>query len=166
MAQAQTGILAREKGLLPGEDQTNGNRDALTGTFKLEIENRLLFSGLNECRFMWSSGVNSGTFTADGRPGQTTTVLLKVPVTEKVRVDVMDPRGILIDQYEFTAVPSIAKMPEAKTAMLEMTENAGELRIKSDRVAMVIDKATRSLKEVQSDGKTILLGDALLMVFP
>ena len=83
-----------------------------------------------------------------------------------MRVDVTDPRGILIDQYEFTAVPSIAKIPEAKTAMLEMTETAGELRIKKDRVAMVIDKATRSLKEVQSDGKTVLLGDALLMVLP
>ena len=35
----------------PVKIKQTGNRDAVTGTFKLEIENRLLFSGLNECRF-------------------------------------------------------------------------------------------------------------------
>ena len=150
----------------PVKIKQSGNFDATTGTLKLEIENRFLFSGLNECNFSWTSGVQSGTFKADAGPGETATIFIKVPGAEKVQVDVSDPRGILIDQYEFTGIPSIPEMPKARITPSVSIETSREVRITCGSVTMVIDKATRTLKEVQSNGKTVLLGDALLMVLP
>jgi hypothetical protein len=150
----------------PVKIRQSGNLDTTTGTLKLEIENRQHFSNLSECRFTWTSGDKSGTFTADALSGKTTSVLIKVPAVEKLRVDVTDPRGFVLDQYEFSVIPPMPKIVEINAAPAIRTETAADIRIKSGNLVMLIDKATHSLKEVQVNGKPVFRGDALLMVLP
>ncbi len=128
--------------------------------------NRLLFSNLRECRFSWSAAGQSGSFTADAAPRETTTAAIKVPAAEKVHVAVTDPRGIVIDEYDFTAVPALTVAAPVKTVPAGKTETATEIRITGGSLSMIIDKATSSLTELQFNGKTILAGDALLMLLP
>jgi hypothetical protein len=150
----------------PVKISQEGNRDAATGLLTLKIENRMLFSDLSECRFTWSAGKESGTFAAKGGRDEVSVVAVKVPAAGKVHVEVTDPRGIVIDQYEFTAVPAIAIATTTKPLPAEKSETAAEIRLTSGGLVVLIDKATSSLKEVQLNGKTVLRGDALLMVLP
>jgi len=143
-----------------------GNRDSDSGTISFEIENRMLFSNLAECKFTWKTSGQTGSFTAKTKPGNTVSVKAQIPPTEKLYVEVTDPRGIVIDQYEFTSVPFIADLKEIEIIKTTKTEDKSEIRISSGSITMVIDKKNNMLKEIQSGGKTVILGDALLMVLP
>jgi hypothetical protein len=143
-----------------------GNRDPLSGTIKLEIENRMHFTDLSECRFSWKAGKQSGSFKASGKPGATIIVTPAIPPTEIIMVEVTDPRGVVIDQSEFTAIAALVKSDEMKNEILTKTEDDLKIKISSGTVSMVIDQPNGLLKEIQSDGKTVLLGDAELMVLP
>jgi len=143
-----------------------GNWDAKTGTISLEIENRMFFSNLDECKFTWKAEGKTGTFTAKAKPGETVTANTQIPQVEKVYVEVTDPRGFVLDQYEFTAVPVIVETKETAIVKTSKTEDKSEIRISSGNITMVIDKKNNTLKEIQSEGKTVINGDALLMVLP
>lgn len=143
-----------------------GNMYAVSGTMSFEIENRMLFSDLAECKFAWKAAGQTGTFSAKAKPGETVTVTAKIPQVEKVYVEVTDPRGVVIDQYEFTAVPVMAETEEIPIVKTTKTEDKSEIRISSGNITMVIDKKNNTLKEIQSSGKTVISSDALLMVLP
>jgi len=143
-----------------------GNRDPLSGTIKLEIENRMLFTDLSECRFSWKAGKQSGSFKAAAKPGATIIVVPVIPPSEKLYVEVTDPRGVVIDQSEFAAIPKVDKPEEMRNEAITKTEDHLKLKISSGTVYMIIDKPNGILKEIQSEGKTMLLGDAEMMVLP
>ena len=143
-----------------------GNRDPLSGTIKFEIENRMLFTDLSECRFNWKAGTQSGSFMAAAKPGATIIITPVVPHSEKIYVEVTDPRGVVIDQSEFTAIPAMVKPDEIRNIAIIKTEDHLKIKISSGAVSMIIDKPNGLLKEITSDGKTMLHGDAELMVLP
>jgi len=142
------------------------NRDPVSGTINFEIGNRMLFSDLSECKFTWKAAGKTGSFGAKAKPGETVTVSAAIPEVEKLYVEVSDPRGVIIDQYEFTAVPAIAESAEITVAKATKTNDKSEIRINSGDITIVIDKVNNSMKEIQSKGKTMILGDAALMVLP
>jgi len=142
------------------------NRDSETGELKLEIENRLLFSDLEECKFTWKAGTQSGGFSAKAGTGERTSVYLQVHQYSKVYVEVCDPRGIVIDQYEFTAIPEIANLIKSANYKTVLTETNSEIHLSSGNISIIIDRANNCLKKIISDGKTMIVGDAALMILP
>jgi len=142
------------------------NLDNETGTMKFEIENRMYFSDLSECKFTWKAAGQNGSFTAKAKPGETVTVSAKIPQSENVYVEVTDPRGVVVDQYEFTSLPKLIEIKEAAILKMVKTETDSEINVSSGNITMVLDKKNHSLKEIQSNGKKVILGDAALMVLP
>jgi beta-galactosidase len=143
-----------------------GNRDASTGMLPLKIENRMLFSDLSECRFTWKAGGQTGTFKADGGRDVTATVAFKVPAVESVQVDVTDPRGVLIDQYDFSALPALNPVALDKPMPLKTLETTGETIWTSGETGLMVTKEDHLLQMVRSHDRPVLLGEALLMVLP
>ncbi|MNK54419.1 Evolved beta-galactosidase subunit alpha [compost metagenome] len=88
------------------------------GKIAIELENRLLFSNLNECKITWSLAGESGLITADLKRNGKTTANVAVPkkpaAADKMNVKVYDPRGVLIDIYEFAVVPTITDLTSAQ----------------------------------------------------
>jgi hypothetical protein len=143
-----------------------GSFNATDKTIKLEIENRMLFSNLDECRFFWKAGEQSGTFKTTAKPRETAFLEISVPATENLYVEVSDPRGVVIDQYMFTPVPELLVPKEIAVQKTIKTESSAEIRIVSGNISMVIDKASRMVKEFQLSGETMMIGDAKLMLLP
>jgi hypothetical protein len=150
----------------PVKINQSGNRNPLTGTLTVEIENRMLFSNLSECRFTWKAGEMSGVFSASAKPGETVTASVKMPASEKIRIDVTDPRGVIIDQYEFTSVPPMVYRKVNESVKIVRTENVTETIISSGNLSMILDNAGNFLKEIQLQGKSVILDNALLMILP
>jgi len=143
-----------------------GNLKNVDGTLGLQIENRMHFSDLSECRFTWKTHNDAGSFSARGKPGETTEIRVKVPRAEKIRVDVTDSRGVVIDQYEFTPIPVLNIFTNRNQVKQSLDETEAELSCTSGNLSMIIDKPSGSLREIQLDGKPVIQGDALLMVLP
>jgi hypothetical protein len=150
----------------PVKIKQQGNRDDITGLIQLEIENRMLFSDLAECEFKWTSGDQTGQFIAKAKPGETVRASVKIPYARSIHVDVIDPRGVPADEYEFTAVPDLVESKEIIHEKVTQTGDNSETRIESGPITIVIDNAGNYLKEIQGNGKALILGEALLMVLP
>jgi hypothetical protein len=154
----------------PVKIKQRGIRDNASGILELEIENRMQFSDLSECRFFWKAGERKGSFTGKAMPGETVTIPVKVPAAEKLYVEVADPRGVMIDQYEFTLLPKSklteSKNTENKTQRILKAENETEISFTSGGITLIIDRSSGLLKEFRSEGSTIITGDAKLMILP
>jgi beta-galactosidase len=150
----------------PVRIKQSGNRDQATGTLQLEIENRMHFTNLSECKFAWSAGDQQGTFAVNAIPGATTSVAVNVPEIEKIGVEVTDSRGVIIDQYEFTVIPKLAVLKEVVKVKDSRYETDSEIRIIRGNTVMIIDKSAHCLKEIRHNDQAVILGDALLMILP
>lgn len=150
----------------PVKIKQTGKQDAAKGIVEFEIENRTFFTNLSECSFNWKSGVQTGSFNVKARPGETTLVVANIQFHDKIFVEVKDPSGLVIDQYEFTLIPQMADVIKRSNVKTTLTENNSETRITSGNITLVIDRNNHSLKEILSDGKTMIEGDARLMVLP
>jgi beta-galactosidase len=150
----------------PVKIKQTGNRDIANGTIGLEIENRMLFTDLAECRFVWKTSNQTGSFKAKAKPGETDIVIFKIPPAEDLYLEITDSRGVLIDQYEFKAIPGRIEPVIIKDERIITSEDDFELRVSCSNIIMLIDKKNNCLKEIQLDGKTIIAGDAALMILP
>jgi beta-galactosidase len=144
------------------------------GVFNLIIENRLLFSNLNECAIRWKTGNDSGIISANAKPGITDTIGLKIArppaPTDVLQIAVYDPRSVWIDEYVFqNLVPEVVLSNSTsikkaqgwkyrkKDNMLTVQAGAFEIRLNSSDGAIV---------NISRKGKQILSNDARLMVLP
>jgi beta-galactosidase len=150
----------------PVKIRQGGNRDAIRGTIQLEIENRMLFSDLSECRFNWKAGEQSGSFAVSAKPGESVQASVKVPLAGSIQVEVTDPRGVVIDQYEFNAIPVLKGQAETRVEKIARTENNAEILIRSGNITLVIDKINNCLKEIRTERGAVITGEALLMILP
>jgi beta-galactosidase len=143
-----------------------GNRDKANGTIEFEIENRMLFTDLAECKFIWKTGNQTGNFKAKAKPRETDTVTIKIPQTEDIYLEIIDPRGIVIDQYEFKAVPGRVETKKIKDEKAIIFEDDSKIQASCGDITMVIDKTNNCMKAIQLDGKAIVSGDVALMILP
>jgi len=69
----------------------------------LELENRYLFSNLNECRLVWKNGDQTGEIQPDIRSGSIG--LVKLPFShyslQKLSIDIFRDSEVAVDQYVF-----------------------------------------------------------------
>jgi hypothetical protein len=143
-----------------------GNRDPDSGNLPFEIENRMLFSDLSECGFIWKAGKDSGRFSASGKPGETVHIFAGIPPCNLVHLDVTDPRGFVADQYEFKVTPTFSDRAEPEKEKITRTDINQEIIINDGPVALVMDKSSHRLKGIRFEGITMMNGEALLMILP
>jgi len=143
------------------------------GKIAVELENRLLFSNLNECKIEWSLANESGLITADlKRNGKTTAHVMvnkKPSPSDKMTVKVYDPRGVLIDIYQFSVVPSVTDL----TAVQKVTaqpwtyhQNGNILTAKSAQLNVQFNLSSGDIEQVNNNGKNIWNAGTRLMVLP
>lgn len=138
-----------------------------TKEFRLSIENRLLFSDLDECRFLWRKGDQKGALSVSGRPREVAKALLSVNSASKepLILDVYDPRGVLCDTYSFAVDPSVS-MVNANAAFnsLRYEEKDGVLAVRCDDLEFKVSTLKGQIESISKNGTILLNGDALLMV--
>jgi len=143
------------------------------GKIAIELENRLLFSNLNECKITWSLAGESGLITADLKRNGKTTANVAVPkkpaAADKMNVKVYDPRGVLIDIYEFAVVPTITDLTSAQKTVSEQwsySQSANTLTAKNGSVKVQFNLTSGDVEQVSQNGKTVWNTGARLMVLP
>lgn len=92
----------------------DGGADSLV---TLEVENRYLFSNLNECNILWKNGEQQGTIQPNIGPGEKRKLTLPITYAtiKTLSIDVWRESGIPIDQYEFNfQKPLLSNIQKAK----------------------------------------------------
>ncbi|MCC6286458.1 MAG: glycoside hydrolase family 2 [Chitinophagaceae bacterium] len=142
-------------------------------TIGLEIENRHLFSNLNECAMLWRAGKLNGTLKAEAAAGTIWRGALKTNGTvnagDTLFVDVYDPRRVLIDQYAFTLLPQIqeAEIKKQKTEGSIVYKTSDNIITASmQNMEVKLDKASGALSIHNKKNVTLMNGMANLMVLP
>lgn len=84
------------------------------GSVPLIIDNRLLFSNMDECKIRWRAGKFSGAISPSIAPGAQQLISLRIDgrlsAEDTLFIDVFDPRQVLIDQYAYQVVPRVSEM--------------------------------------------------------
>ncbi|WP_183564098.1 glycoside hydrolase family 2 protein [Mucilaginibacter sp. SP1R1] len=144
----------------------------INGKVAVELENRLLFSNLNECKIEWSIANESGLITADlKRDGKTTADIAinkKPSPTDKLTIKVYDPRGVLIDIYQFAVVPDISVVSATKTNAQPWSyqQNGNILIAKNANTQVSFNLVNGDVEQVANNGKNVWNTGARLMVLP
>jgi len=143
------------------------------GKIAVELENRLLFSNLNECKIAWSLAGESGIITADLKRNGKTTANVKVnkkPLsTDKMLIKVYDPRGVLIDIYEFVVTPTITDLTAVKKTedqLWSYSQTANALIAKNGAIKVQVNLTNGDVEQVSQNGKAVWNTGARLMVLP
>ncbi|WP_316792553.1 glycoside hydrolase family 2 TIM barrel-domain containing protein [Pedobacter frigoris] len=143
------------------------------GNVALTLQNRLLFSNLNECRIEWSLGSESGRITADLKRNKSTTVNVAVgkkPLSkDKMMVKVYDPRGVMVDIYEFSVVPGVKEVTEHASAAGQSwsyTQKGSILTAKNASIEVKFNLSSGDVEQVTKGGKSLWNTGARLMVLP
>lgn len=143
------------------------------GKVTIELENRLLFSNLNECRIEWSLAGKSGHISADlKRNGKTVVAIAtdKEPgADDKMTIKVYDPRGILIDIYQFAVVPTVNQIEaQAKTGGQSWSyiQNGNMLTAQCGSVKVKFNLACGDVEKIEKNNINIWTTGARLMILP
>jgi beta-galactosidase len=141
------------------------------GKVAIELENRLLFSNLNECKIVWSVGDESGHITADAkRNGKASAVLpiIKKPsATDKVMIKVFDPRGILIDMYQFAVTPTISSMDSLTSKAGQAwsyIQNGNTLTATNADLKINFNLTNGDIEQITKNNKNIWVAGTRLMI--
>lgn len=139
------------------------------GKISLAIENRLQFSNLNECKLEWRLGKNSGLIKANAKAGARITAPVVVAAQpaygEILTVNVTDPRGVLIDTYQFQIMPKQAeKESVAVAAPFVYSQNGNLITAKNQHIKVVFNQATGDLQQLTNKGANVLNNGIRLMI--
>lgn len=141
------------------------------GVIRLVVENRMLFSNLEECTLAWHAGSVAGSVHPSIAQAHTDTVTLSVGkplhASDTLYVDVWDSRKVLIDQYAFAVVPVVAvegKAPPVSTK-ISYQDNATRLTASWAKTKVQVDKQTGDIECMPADAANtvIHLGNLLLL---
>lgn len=143
------------------------------GAVKLIIENRHIFSNLNECQLQWHLAADSGILHPDIAPGKTDTIKIACKRSlpnQSLHIKAYDARGILIDEYDFkTPVPEVgertAKLSNIKSKKWRYKSSAQLLTASAGTIRILLDKNAYNLKVTVND-KTVVTGLPRLMILP
>ncbi|WP_295712691.1 glycoside hydrolase family 2 TIM barrel-domain containing protein [Mucilaginibacter sp.] len=144
----------------------------LNGKIALELENRLLFSNLNECKIEWSIAGETGLIKADLKRDAKTTadiaISKKPSSSDKLTIKVYDPRGVLIDIYQFSVVPAVSIVTSSKTNVdpWSYQQNQNTLIAKTANMQVNFNLANGDIEQVTNEGKNVWTTGTRLMVLP
>ncbi|HEY9257133.1 glycoside hydrolase family 2 protein [Chitinophaga sp.] len=143
------------------------------GKVAVELENRMLFSNLNECRIEWRMAGESGRITADLKRNEKNVTLLNIAqkptASDKMTVKVFDPRGVQIDIYQFAIVPVISPMDvlsgtTTPAQAWNYTQNGNTLTASNADMKINFNLTTGDIEQVTKNNKSIWVDGSRLMV--
>jgi hypothetical protein len=128
----------------------DGHPDSLV---TLEIENRFLFTNLNECRFSWKNENEKGLLPLNIKTGKKD--LVKIPITyssmQKLSVDIFKDSDIPVDQYLFNfSTPEIEIIPQNKEKFKWCKDKSMQIA-KSNMLEIAFNNKTCIIKNAQGD---------------
>jgi len=155
----------------PVKIKLTGNWD--NGKVDLMIQNRLLFSNLNECKIEWSIANEKGNLKEDLKPGGSSKLSLTVKnrpsSSDKLTIKVFDPRNVLIDIYQFDIVPTVVQSNgENKDdgQAWSYQQESNSLVGKSKELEIRLNLSNGNLEQIKKDGKSVIVSNAQLMILP
>lgn len=131
---------------------------------KLSIQNRYLFSNLQECDIKWQNGELKGTISPDIEPGKSGEVTLPINVADvtKLTVDVFKDGGVPVDQYALDlSVPQISTPAINKEQFVYSSKK--DIRIAKSK-SVIVKVNNRDLTIFDADGKQLIDGFPQLML--
>lgn len=140
----------------------------------LLVENRQLFSNLNEGNISWSLGAAKGEIKADAKPGASATV--SIALSERptagspLTINVYDARNVLVDTYQFDVVPTVIVSSDTKAKeeiqSWSYQQESGVLRAKNKDLEIKLDLNDGNLMQLKKGGMTVMGSNAQLMILP
>jgi hypothetical protein len=137
----------------------------------LLIENRMLFSNLNECKISWRAGKYNGAVNASIGEGKKDTVAItingRLSSADTLFIGVYDPRNILIDQYAFTIIPETEEaIKQQKVVVLPMKyiKSGNTVTAQTTGLQIILNKKTGNIEISKSASQKPMLQMSALML--
>jgi len=137
----------------------------------IPVENRHLFTNMNEVNIVWSVGEQKGTTTMDLEPGGSGILRIwtdgKLDNAGLLELSFTSPQGILLDQY---SLDFIDNAPERSTPVslgepvLQVLER--KATVISGNTEWVFDAPTGKIRDVIRNNKVIITGGPELFLMP
>ena len=132
------------------------------GEIKIPVENRFLFSNLNEANIAWTLGGETGTVSLDLKPGEKGTLVIKPnvePTTGVLELDVTAADGRSIDSYALAIGEQAPLDPPFPTisGAVTATERGDQIVVTSGPSEWQFDKKTGSVTSTVG-GKKMVVG--------
>ena len=138
--------------------------------FQIAVENRYLFSNLNELKINWRYGDEAGVVTVDCQPGDSTCfpIAVKNPQTaHELWLDITDPRGFSVDTYRIPVGEQVQNKIESlatQTTSFEQTENS--IVVTGQDFVCEISRQDGHIISLAKGRKEMLVGGPHLMALP
>lgn len=147
------------------------NYNENSNEIRLQVDNRNIYTNLNEIKITWSVENESGNIVSNILPlssGWITIIPNTTKLTgKKLRISFISPSGYLIIQYEIpigktVETPIVAA--NAKNEKYTIAETDEKIVITGKKFTCFIDQKTGMISSVVSDKKTFIQGGPGLMV--
>ncbi|WP_316790385.1 glycoside hydrolase family 2 protein [Pedobacter frigoris] len=142
------------------------------GQIPFNVENRMLFTNLAECRIEWKIGKATGVIREQleaGKQGKFHIDLNDKPAnTDDLTLNVFDARGVLIDTYQFKVVPQLSHtaVTASSKARWKYDQKNDILTAGNGEIQLQFNTTTGEFLQISRNGKKILSNTARLMVLP
>lgn len=139
----------------------DGAKDSLV---TLAVENRFLFSNLDECKINWTNKGDKGTLVANVKPGGKQN--LKLPFTygdmAKLAITVWHDSDVAVDEYLFGSDPAAITTAKPATGKFTLKNTANGFTAQSSQVKVAVDGNVLTVQA--ANGQTIIDGWPVLML--
>lgn len=133
---------------------------------KLLVENRHLFTDMNECVIRWKSGSASGELRPSIPPRSKGIVEIELPEgATALDLSVTGGRGFEIDSYHFEKDATSAPALQAQRVKLRLNTSDDSITVKSGDYLFRFDKSTGNMTAARGN-RAILSAAPQLMVLP
>lgn len=159
-----------KKAYSPVKVRLKGNMDA-EGRVVFDIENRHLFSNLDECVLEWTADGCSGTLAAALPPGGKGETVLTLPSAARnaryLDLRVVGVRGFETDRYRFQLLPiaeADAAPPATTKERMVCQADDHTLTVRTRQTVFRLNRRNGQLDILRADGDTTTCGPALMLL--
>lgn len=136
----------------------------------LKVENRYLFTNLEDLRISWQFGEESGICALNVEPGKTGELQIHVRRPEAANLLALkfeDPRGFTADEYLIPVGEQVQnQLPEPVKERTRLKKTRTHYLITGENFRCAISRSTGQLEKVEKGGEQVMTGGPWLMVLP
>jgi beta-galactosidase/beta-glucuronidase len=140
-------------------------------TIRFTIENRFLFSNLSESTFRWRCGKEAGVIHPQCETGKAIAISIQLKsrpsMGDELYLEVKDPRGVVIDQYQFRVLLqiNITKLTNVVSSPT-IEENEQTITVKSENITLLFNKKNGTLSTIRTNKGLTQIAIPQLMILP
>lgn len=136
----------------------------------LKVENRYLFTNLEDLRISWQFGEESGICALNVEPGKTGELQIHVRRPEAANLLALkfeDPRAFTADEYLIPVGEQVQnQLPEPVKERTRLKKTRTHYLITGENFRCAISRSTGQLEKVEKGGEPVMTGGPWLMVLP